>query len=166
MHHSLGATKAKKALPTLASFLIHTSSHLAGSPPRARFAPATPGTRDASRVTSGSVDIGEERSSLSFLRAPMKRARGPVWPCGSDMRITSRRTCCNACVIRQSSGVHTPSRRINGSQGHTSSPNVCPRVRSQWPRTRVRPRRTHGGGGGVGWGETKRCPRGEKREKV
>lgn len=61
--------------------------------------------------------------SLSFF-PQIKPLQDSVWPCGLDMRITSRQAC-NACVIRQSGGVHTHSWRIKGSQGQISSPHVC-----------------------------------------
>lgn len=110
--------------------------------------PATCGTGEPSGQTRSRVRGQREGTYHFFLLKPPptpKKKIKSVWPCGSDMRITSRQAC-NACVIRQSGGVHTQSWRIKGITRPNIQSTRVRRVRGLWPRTRVcAPRARRGG---------------------
>lgn len=147
MRHSQGATKAKKALPSPDSIShTHTSRHLAGSLHHLcslRQSQATYGTKKKKRNDTMS---GQKRGNLFlfFLSSKLSPSAGlcvsmwpQIWGLPADQA-------CNACVIRQSGGVHTHSWRDKGItrpniQSHTCAPSTRP-----VPKTRVRPPDTPG----------------------
>lgn len=81
--------------------------------------------------------------SFIFCLFKMKPVSDSARPCGSEMRII-RAQACDACVIKQSGGVHTPSWWMKGSQGRISRPHVCAEYEACAENTCAPPGHTEG----------------------
>lgn len=97
---------------------VQTSCAAPGMPQRPKGAsihPAIPPHTQSGHLSCGAQEMSPKTRTVLCS----------VWPCGSNMRITSRRACCSVCVTRQSDGVHIHSWRMKGSQGQISCAHVC-----------------------------------------